>query len=142
MNKYIHEEEAEKASYAYLMSTVILIVGLPLPVVNLLAVLIFYLANRKKAYFVRFHSIQSLLSQLAVIILNSIGVWWTLSIIFGSYTVTNLYIAYIITILCCNLIEFIASLYAAVRVRKKHDVRFWIFAPLTELICKQSDTRL
>ena len=141
MNTYIHEEEAEKASYAYLMSIVILIIGLPLPIINLLAVLIFYLNNRKKAYFVRFHSLQSLLSQSAVIILNTIGIWWTLLIIFGDHTVTNLFIAYIITVLCCNLIEFVASLYAAVRVRNKHDVQFWIFGALTKSICKE-DTEL
>ena len=141
MKKYILEEEAEKASYAYLMSTVVLIVGLPMPIINLLAVLIFYINNRKKTYFVRFHSLQSLLSQTAVIILNSIGVWWTLSIIFGDRTLTNSFIAYIIAIFICNFIEFIASLYAASRVRNKHDVRLWIFGALTESICKE-DTPL
>jgi len=142
MNTYIHEEEAEKASYAYLMSTVILIIGLPMPIINLLAILIFYLSNRKRTYFVRFHCLQSFLSQLVVIILNTIAISWTLSIIFGSYSVTNIYIAYIITVLFCNLIEFVASLYAAVRVRKKRDVRLWIFGALTELLCKpDTDTQ-
>jgi len=119
-----------------LMATMVLIIGLPMPIINLLAILIFYLGNRKRTYFVRFHCLQSFLSQLVVIILNSIGISWTVSIIFGSNSVTNLYIAYIITVLCCNIIEFVASLYAAIRVRKKHDVRLWIFGPLTELVCK------
>jgi uncharacterized membrane protein len=136
MSTYIREEDAEKASYAYLMSTIVLIIGLPMPVINLLAILIFYLGNRKRSYFVRFHCLQSLLSQLVVIALNSIAIWWTLSIVFGSKSVTDSFIAYIIVALCCNLIEFIISMYAAVRVRKKHDVRFWIFGPLTELMCK------
>ena len=133
---YIHEEEAEKASYAYLMCSIVVIIGLPMPIINLLAILIFWLGNRKQTYFVRFHCMQSFLSQFVVIILNSIGISWTLSIIFGSYSVTNLYIAYIITVFFCNLIEFIASIYAAIRVRNKHDVRLWIFGPLTELLCK------
>ena len=134
--KYIHEEEAEKASYAYLMCTMVLIIGLPMPIINLLAILIFWLGNRKQTYFVRFHCLQSFLSQFVVIILNSIGISWTLSIIFGDQTVTNLYVAYIITVLVCNLIEFVASVYAAIRVRNKHDVRLWIFGPLTEILCK------
>jgi len=114
----------------------VLIIGLPMPIINLLAIGIFYLGNRKKGYFVRFHCLQSFFSQLFVIVLNSIGIWWTFSIIFGSYTATDHYIAYIITVLLCNLIEFVVSLYAAVRVRNKHDVRIWIFGPLTELVCK------
>ena len=136
MNRYIHEDEAERASYAYLMCSIILIIGLPMPIINLLAILIFWLGNRKRSYFVRFHCLQSFLSQLVVIVLNSIGISWTISIIFGNQTVTNLYVAYIITVFCCNLIEFVVSLYAAIRVRKKHDVRLWIFGYLTALLCK------
>ena len=135
MNRYIHEDEAEKASNTYLMSLMVLLVG-PMPIVNLVAIGIFYLGNRKSTYFVRFHCLQSFFSQLFVIILNSIGIWWTLSIIFGSNIATDHYIAYIITVLLCNLIEFVVSLYAAVQVRKKYDVRLWIFGPLTELVCK------
>jgi uncharacterized membrane protein len=132
----IYEEEAEKASYAYLMSTVIVIIGLPMPIINVIANVIFYWANRRKTYFVRFHCLQSMLSQLSVIPLNSIGVGWTISILTGHAQVSNLYIAYIITIIGFNIVEFIASLYAAVQVRKKTDVRFWLFGPMTELFCK------
>lgn len=42
------EDEAEKASNSYLMSLVALIVGLPLPIVNLLATLVFYLGKTEK----------------------------------------------------------------------------------------------
>jgi uncharacterized membrane protein len=140
-NRYIHDEEAENASYSYLMSTMVLIIGLPMPIINMLSTLIFYIGNRKKTYFVRFHCLQSFLSQLLVIIMNSFGISWTISIIVGNNVVTNLYIAYIITILSCNIVEFVASIYAAIQVRKKQDVRFWIFGPLTELVCKP-DTQL
>ncbi|MDR2086545.1 MAG: hypothetical protein LBP72_05160 [Dysgonamonadaceae bacterium] len=135
---YIYEEEAEKASYAYLMSTIIVIIGLPMPIINVIASVMFYVANRRKTYFIRFHCLQSMLSQLSVVPLNSIGVGWTISILTGYSQLSNLYIAYIITIFGFNVVEFIASLYAAVRVRKKVDVRFWIFGPMTELFCKNS----
>ena len=41
------EHEAEAASNSYLMSLIAIIVGLPLPIVNLIATFIFYLGNRK-----------------------------------------------------------------------------------------------
>ncbi|MDP1993761.1 MAG: hypothetical protein Q8K40_00805, partial [Ignavibacteria bacterium] len=49
------EYEAEKASNSYLMSMVALIAGLPLPIINLIATVIFYVGNRKGSYFVRWH---------------------------------------------------------------------------------------
>jgi uncharacterized membrane protein len=134
---YIYEEEAEKASYAYLMSTVIVIIGLPMPIINVIATVIFYMANRRKTYFVRFHCLQSMLSQLSIIPLNFIGVGWSISILSGYSQLSNLYIAYIITILGFNIVEFIASLYAAIRVRKKIDIRFWLFGPMTELFLQK-----
>ena len=49
------EHEAETASSSYLMSLVAIIIGLPIPIVNLAATAIFYLGNRKSTYFVRWH---------------------------------------------------------------------------------------
>ena len=41
------EAEAEKASNSYLMSLIAIMVGFPLPIINLMATLFFYIANRK-----------------------------------------------------------------------------------------------
>ncbi len=129
--------EAEKASNSYLMSVVAVIAGLPLPIINLLATAIFYFGNRKGSYFVRWHCTQALLSQLTVLVMNSAGFYWTLSIIFGDKTVNNNYIAYMITIVLFNLGEFIVTIYAAIQTRKGRHVEFWFFGPLTETICKR-----
>ena len=40
------EHETEKASNSYLMSLIAIIAGIPLPIINLIATLIFYLGNR------------------------------------------------------------------------------------------------
>lgn len=128
--------EAEKASNSYLMSVVAVMAGLPLPIINLIATAIFFLGNRKGSYFVRWHCTQALLSQLTVLVMNSAGFYWTLSIIFGNKTPTNDYIAYMITIVLFNLFEFIATIYAAVRTRKGQHVELWFFGPLTATICK------
>jgi hypothetical protein len=130
------DNENEKASQSYLMSLVAIMVGLPLPVFNLIATGLFYLGNRKGTFFVRWHCIQALLSQLLVVIMNSAGLYWTLSIIFGSNSINNNYIAYIITVILFNIVEFAATIFAAIQTRKGKHVEFWFFGSLTNLICK------
>lgn len=130
------EYEAEKASNSYIMSLIAAIGGLPLPVINLIATLIFYLANRKATYFVRWHCTQALLSQSSMLIINTIGVVWSLMILFGDKVTSNEYIAYAITALLFNISEFIATIYAAVRTGRGQHVEFWFFGKLTHLLCK------
>mgnify|MGYP006352267447 CR=1 FL=1 len=96
------DHEAEKASNSYLMSLIAVIAGLPLPIINLIATVIFYLGNRKGTYFVRWHCTQALLSQFSLLIINSNGFWWTVGILFRDGEVTNEYIAYMITAFLFN----------------------------------------
>ena len=128
------EAEAEKASNAYLMSLVALIAGLPLPIVNLIATLIFLLANLKSTKFVKWHCTQAFISQLAVFFMNSAGIIWTLSIIFGDNELTNNFIAYIITIFIFNLFEFVGTLIAAIYTRKGKHVEWWFFGSIANSI--------
>lgn len=130
------EHESEKASNSYLMSLIALIAGLPLPIVNLIATLIFYIGNRKGTYFVRWHCTQALLSQLSVLFINSFGFWWSISILFTEEIITTNYIAYMITALIFNLIEFVATIYTAIQTRKGIHVEWWFYGDLTDLICK------
>lgn len=133
------EHEAERASNSYLMSVVALVVGLPLPIVNLVATLLFYLGNRKATYFVRWHCTQALLSQATMVLTNSVGVWWTISNVLGSTEFNNSYFAYIITILIFNVIEFAITLYSAIQVRKGIHVEWWFYGTLTNEICKPKE---
>jgi len=118
------------------MSLVAIMVGLPLPIFNLIATGIFYLGNRGGTFFVRWHCTQALLSQTLVVLVNSFGFSWTISIIMGRNSVDNNYIAYIITILLFNVMEFIVTIFAAIQTRKGKHVEFWFFGTLTNLICK------
>ena len=131
------EHEAERASNSYLMSLIAIIAGLPLPIINLLATLIFYLGNRKSTYFVRWHCTQALLSQLSLLFVNSAGFWWTVSVIWGDEQATNKYFAYIISLIILNVIEFISTIYSAIQVRKGKHVSWWLYGDLTDLFCKQ-----
>jgi len=130
------EHEAEKASNSYLMSLIVVMVGLPLPILNLLATFFFYLGNRKGTYFVRWHCTQALLSQASLLFMNSFGFWWTISIIFGSETIDVSYISYMMTILLFNIVEFFATMITAVKTRKGIHVKWWLYGDLTNLICR------
>jgi len=130
------EHELEKASNSYLMSLIAIMGGLPLPIINLIATFVFYLGNRKGTYFVRWHCIQALFSQLFLLPFNSVGFWWTISIIFTPETITSNYIAYMITIFIFNLVEFVGTIYAAVVTRKGQHIEWWVIGGLTNLIVK------
>lgn len=130
------EHEAEAASNSYLMSLIAIMVGLPLPIVNLIATLAFYLGNRESTDFVRWHCTQALLSQLSMLFINSVGFWWTISIIFTEKAITSTFIAYIITAIIFNLLEFIATIYTAIQVRKGIHVDWWLYGTLTNIVCK------
>jgi len=135
LNK-ITEEEAEKASNSYLMSLIAVIAGLPLPIINLIATLIFYMGNRKGSYFVRWHCTQALVSQASFLVVNSYGFWWTVSLILGDSEMTDSYIAYMITAVLFNMVEFIATIYTAIETRKGRHVEWWFYGTLTNQLCK------
>lgn len=128
------EYESEKASNGYLMSLIAVMAGLPLPIVNLIATAGFYLSNRKGTYFVRWHCMQALLAQGFTLVMNAAGVYWTLAIIFGNPGITNSYIAYILTVVLFNFVEFVATIYAATRTRRGQHVVWWLVGPMADAI--------
>jgi len=128
--------ESEKASNSYLMSVIALMAGFPLPVINLLATAFFYAANRRASPFVRWHCTQALLSQAAMLAMNAPAVYWSLSILFRDAPLTNLYLSYMVTVVIFNLLEFVATVYAAVQTRRGTHVSWWVFGPLTDALVK------
>lgn len=131
-----HDSEMERASNSYLMSLVAVMGGLPLPIFNLLATLFFYLGNKKSTAFVKWHCTQALLSQLGLFFFNSAGFWWTIAVVFQDKPATNYYIAYMITIVLFNIVEFITTLVLASKTRKGHHAKLFFFSDVTDLVCK------
>jgi uncharacterized membrane protein len=132
------ESEAEKASNGYLMSVIAIMAGLPIPIINLIASLLFYFGNRRSTWFVRWHCTQALLAQAALLPLNSVGFWWTISILTDEAVfLSNQYVAYIITLLLFNMTEFILTIISAIKVRKGQHVKWWLYGPLTDIICRR-----
>ncbi len=131
------EYEMEKASQSYLMSLISMIVGLPLPIINLLATALFFLLNRRESFFIRWHCTQALLAQLSVFFLNSSLFWWSISIIFFEEKFSFKYLAYLIFIVVFNLVEIISTIVLAINVRKGIHTKLWVYGWLTDKICKQ-----
>jgi len=132
----VGEHEAEKASNSYLMSLIAVIAGLPLPIINLIATLFFYLGNRKSTYFVRWHCTQALLSQASLLLINTAAFWWTIAIIFGDQTIDGNYISYFLTALIFNAVEFAATIYTAIETRKGRHISWWFYGTLTDRVCR------
>jgi uncharacterized Tic20 family protein len=128
------EFECERASNSYLMSVVTIMVGAPLPIINLLATVFFYFGNRRSTPYVKWHCTQALLSQFTIFLMNSVAFTWTLSIVFEYRSITDSYIAYIITVLCFNVFEFIITVHAAIMVRKGKHQEWWLWGPLTNML--------
>jgi uncharacterized membrane protein len=126
----VSSRDREDGMGAYLMMFASLGIGLPLPIINLIAAIIYYYVNRKKSRFVHFHTFQSLVSQLPTSILNAISVFWTFSLIFRQEDVfieetsdfvelfPNMYVGYLIMVVIANLIYIIFSIIAASRAYK------------------------
>lgn len=124
----------EKASNGYLMSVIAIMAGMPFPIINLIATFIFFMGNRKSDIYVQWHCTQALFSQVFIVIMNSVGFSWTMTILFGNNEVSNLYFGYMITIFLFNLFEFIVTIHAAIVVRKGKHVEWLLFGPLTNLL--------
>jgi len=124
----IPKKEKEDAMGAYLMMFAAIGAGLPLPIINLIASLIYYFVQKKNSRFVRFHSMQSLLSQLPTTAVNAVAVFWTIQIFFfHNYEVTNEYLGYLIMMAIVNLSYFIFSIIGAVKARAGNMYYFLFF---------------
>ena len=128
--------EREDAMGAYLMMFAAIGAGLPLPIINLIAAIIYYFLNRSKSRFVHFHSMQALLSQLPTSLLNASLVFWTFQRLFysscGFFKCPhwNEYIGYACTIAAANILYFIFSIIAAIRARQGRMYYFNFFGKL------------
>lgn len=131
------DDEAEKACNSYLMSLIAVVMGLPMPVINLLATGIFYFISRKSTPFVRWHCLQALLSQIPLFLMNNILFWWTVRIVLCLNMISNEYITYFILVNLYNVWDFYATTKSAILVRKGITYRWRIYGPLTDMLFKE-----
>ncbi len=126
----LSEREKEDAMGAYFMMFAALASSLPLPIINLIAAVIYYFINRKKSRFIHFHCLQSLLSQFPTTLLNWGLLFWLLQIyVFHNYQINNYYYAYLFFAIVANVLYIIYSLIAALKARKGIFFYFLFFGP-------------
>lgn len=137
-NYHPREDEKEKTSFCYLASVAATAVGLPFPIINLFASILFFISNRRATYFVKWHCTQALLSQFTVFVINTIALVWTLRILFGSLAATDSYFGFVITVLIFSVIEFVVNITAAIKLRKGIHTEWWFWGALTYAVLKPS----
>ena len=107
----------EDAMGAYFMMFATSAIGIPLPLLNLVAAVIYYYVNRNKGKFVQFHTLQSLYSQIPVTLLNSGLVAWTVVNLVKDLPFTGFFWGYLVMVGIANLVYFIFSIIGAVKAR-------------------------
>ena len=116
--------EKEDAMGSYLMMFAAWAVGLPLPTINIIAAVIYHFINAKKSKFVRFHSLQSMLSQIMIGAINAVCIFWGVSLfflekpLFKTDIVNNPFLGFLITAILLNLIYFALSVVSAIKAKK------------------------
>lgn len=128
--------EREKASNSYLVSLLVSVVGLPFPFLNLLAMFFFNYVHRRDTYFVRWHCMQAMFSQLGQFLINNVLWWWTVAIFLGPLAFGSTYIAFLITVLIYNFIDLIATATTASNIRKGASPQWYVYGVLTDIFCK------
>lgn len=130
------EYELERASHSYLMSVIFITFALPLSIINLIATIVFLLANRNGTSFVRWHCIQALLSQFSLFIINSLAFVWVILMFFHVTVIDDTFIALLIVLFVFNVWEFAETVNAAIKTRKGIHVKWFFYGILTDKICK------
>jgi uncharacterized membrane protein len=114
----ISEREKDDAMGAYLMMFAAWGIGLPLPLLNLIAAIIYFFVNKKTSRFVAFHSYQSLLSQVPVSLLNMAAVAWLLVILIRSLGFAAPFYVYLIFTALANVLYIVYSVVALMKARR------------------------
>jgi len=123
--------EKEDAMGAYLMMFAAIAAGLPLPIINLIASVIYYYINKSGNRFVKFHSLQALLSSLPLTIMNAIGLFWGIRILFDEdYTLNDFFYGYAGMVVIFNLIYYVFGILAAIKARKGRMFYYWFFGKI------------
>ena len=123
----IPTREREDAMGAYLMMFAAWGAGLPLPLLNLVAAIIYFFINKKTSRFVSFHAYQSLLTQIPISILNAGAIAWVLTNLHKDYEFSDFFWSYLIFVVLWNLIYMVFSIIACIRARRGRFYYFWVF---------------
>lgn len=134
-------EDREDAMSGYLMMFASIGAGIPLPVINLIAGIIYFYISRNKSPFVRFHTTQAVLSQVPTSLLNAGLVFWIIQIFFYDSLMDNQFKIYAIVVGLLNLSFFVFSIVAAVKARKGKMYFFFIIGKISFDLTHKNDRK-
>lgn len=127
----IPEREKEDAMAAYLMMFASLAIGLPIPLFNLIASVIYFLVNRKSSLFVAFHALQALLTHVPVVLLNAGVIGWLIGILVTEGSFAPGFFWYLFFTILANLAYITWSIIALIHARKGR----FVYMPLIGRFC-------
>jgi uncharacterized membrane protein len=127
----ISTREKEDAMGAYLMMFAAWGAGLPFPLINLIAAIIYFFINKKTSKFVAFHAYQSLLTQVPISLFNASVIGWVLWILSPYAEDTAPFYIYVVFVVLWNLIYMVFSIIACVKARKGQYYYFWVFGRMS-----------
>ncbi|MCU0430382.1 MAG: DUF4870 domain-containing protein [Cytophagaceae bacterium] len=128
----LSKKEKEDAMGAYMMMFAAVAVGLPLPIINLIAAVIYYFVNRNVSRFVHFHALQALISSIPLTLMNGVGLFWGIRILFSEdWHVSQVFYGYLGTLIILNISYYIMGILAAVKAYKGRMFYYWFFGQLS-----------
>jgi uncharacterized Tic20 family protein len=127
----LSEREKEDAMGAYLMMFAAWGAGFPLPMVGLIASVIYYHINKKTSSFAAYHSYQALLTHIPISIVNAAAVIWGIVLFAAhSHPLLRHYAAFCVFSVLWNVLYMVFSIIACVKARKGRFFYFWVFGRL------------
>jgi uncharacterized membrane protein len=125
------EREKEDAMGAYLMMFAAWGAGLPLPLLGLIASLIYFYVNKKTSRFTAFHAYQALLTHIPISTLNAACVIWGFLLFFVEKWHPNRHFwAFCLFCSIWNALYMIFSIIACVKAHKGRFYYCWVFGRL------------
>jgi uncharacterized membrane protein len=127
----LSNREKEDAMGAYLMMFAAWGAGLPVPLLGLIASIIYFYVNKKSSRFTAFHAFQALLTHIPISVLNAACViWGFLLFLVGRWHPDIHFWAFCLFCGIWNTLYMIFSIIACVRAHKGRFYYFWIFGRL------------
>ncbi len=137
MKVELQEEEKELAINGYLMSLAVFITTMPIPVINLIANLIYFFSHRKQTYIIRWHAYNALLSQVPLFFINSLTWYFVWNVIWGEIPLNNLMFGYFAVAAFLNVGEIVSSVICCIRVGRNENVHIPLVSPIAHITCKK-----
>lgn len=126
----IPKKDKTNAAASYFMMFASFAIGLPFPFINLIVSIIYYYASRNKSKFVKFHALQSVLSQIPITILNTLSLVWVVYNIIDDFNFHESFFLAMLIVFVLNIVYLVLSIIAATHA---NDGKLYYFVMVGEI---------